>query len=196
MAPMFPSDPIQDDDVHYILFKKKKNELFQIHRTTKQTPNLWTNFYSHCWKIKQVSENHLTINSNLRCPGSSLLTFRGSSLPRLIGREYKIFGSRDFKISAVELRTGTRKVKQILSLTQLLVARTSLVSPLTSSCLSGTWVVKLTTRLRLSVELMNRAYKEHIDNSSSSSNNNNNNNNNQSIKLDKVRYINSPDYSF
>ena len=38
---MFPSDPIQDDDVHYILFKKKKkNELFQIHRTTKQTPNL------------------------------------------------------------------------------------------------------------------------------------------------------------
>ena len=40
MAPMFPSDPIQDDDVHYILLKKKKNEPFQIHRTTKQAPNL------------------------------------------------------------------------------------------------------------------------------------------------------------
>ena len=38
MAPMFLSDPIQDDVVHYI--EQNKNEPFQIHRTTKQAPNL------------------------------------------------------------------------------------------------------------------------------------------------------------
>ena len=131
-------------------------------------------------------ENHLTLYSNLRCLGCCLLTARGRSVPWLNWRAYKIFTSREFKISADELRTGSGKVKHTLSLIQLLVARTSLVSPLSWSSLSGTWVVKFTNVLRLSVELMNRACTEHVDN----------NNNNQSIKLDKVSYINSLDYSF
>ena len=104
-------------------------------------------------KIKQGCENHLTLNSNLRCQGSSLQGARGN-LPWLIRKEYKIFGLIELKISADEFRTGAGKVKQILSLIHLLVARTSLVSLLSSSCHSGTWVVKLILR-RLSVELMN-----------------------------------------
>ena len=38
MAPILLSDPIEDDVVHYI--EQNINEPFQIHRTTKQAPNL------------------------------------------------------------------------------------------------------------------------------------------------------------
>ena len=128
-------------------------------------------------KIKQGCENHLTLNSNLWCQGSSLRKARGS-VPWLTGKEYKIFGLIEFKISADEFRTGAGKVKQILSLIHLLVAGTSLVSLLSSSCHSGTWVVKLI--LRLSVELMNTLTTTTTIN--------------QKIKLDKVSNINKNSY--
>ena len=115
-------------------------------------------------KIKLDCENHLTLNSNLLGPSYFLVSTRGRSEPWLIWREYKISALREFLISSDVLRIGSGKVKQIFSLVQLLVARISLVSPWCWSCLSGTWVVKLI--LRLSVELMNRACKEHIDNNS------------------------------
>ena len=38
MTPMFLSDPIQDDVVHYI--EQNITEPFQIHGTTKQASNL------------------------------------------------------------------------------------------------------------------------------------------------------------
>ena len=42
MAPMFPSDPIQDDDVHYILFKKKKKKKMSYSKFIGQLNRLLT----------------------------------------------------------------------------------------------------------------------------------------------------------
>lgn len=90
--------------------------------------------------IKFLSK--LTRNPYLRFP--RVCPPVGRSMPWLILRE--------LKTSVDELRTGSEKYKYTFKFLWLLVACNVLVSLLSSSSFSGTWVLRLTNTLLLSAE--------------------------------------------